>query len=385
PQPGEAATDGGYYTQEDIKEIVKYASDRFITIVPEIDIPGHSMGFIASYPQASCDGKQHLVYAGTAGGAGDNVLCAGNEENFTMLSNIFGEIASLFPGEFIHIGGDEVDKSFWKGCPKCQKVMTDNGLKNEHELQSYFIKRVEKIVESKGKKIIGWDEILQGGLAPNAAVMSWQGMEGGIAAAKAGHYVVMTPTSHCYLDYQQGEAAIEGLGGGARISNTYKFEPVPEGVDAKYILGGQGNVWTEFIANERRVEYMTWPRALALSEVYWSPKSKRDWNSFVPRMEAQFERFKNTGVNYAPSVYDPDIYPVKNQDGSIQIGFRTEMTGLDIYYTFDFSFPDNFSAKYDGNPIKAPMGASVICAITYRNGKPVGRLLRINLDDLYKR
>ena len=281
PQPGEAATDGGFYTQQDIREIVKYADDRFVTIVPEIDVPGHSMALNVAYPELSCSGTQYSMYPGSNGGMGENVICAGSDRSFEVLDDIFAELAELFPGKFIHAGGDEVDKTFWKKCAKCQKRMKDNGLKDEHELQSYFMKRVEKILSSKGKKMIGWDEILEGGLAPGAAVMSWRGPEGGIAAAKLGHEVVMSPLQFCYLDYQQSDMSIERTGGGyVKLSDTYKFEPVPEGVDPKFVLGGQGNVWTEFIHTPGRAEYMTWPRAFALAEILWSPKAPRDFTSF---------------------------------------------------------------------------------------------------------
>lgn len=302
-----------------------------------------------------------------------------------MISNILDEIITLFPGKYIHIGGDEVCKDFWKACPKCQKIKEEYGLRDEHELQSYFIKRVEKIVESKGKRLIGWDEILQGGLTPNATVMSWQGMEGGISAAKAGHEVVMTPTYFCYLDYMQGEPSVEGQDGSLRVSNVYSFEPVPDGVNSKFILGGQGNVWTEFIESEKRIEYMTWPRALALAEVFWSPKEKRNWESFVPRMEAQWCIFDFDHVNYAPSVYDPNIYPVKGESGELKVAFRSELKDLDIYYTFDFSFPDQYSQKYTGEPFSMPSGSTEIWAISYRHGKPAGRLIRIKFVDLKKR
>lgn len=385
-QEGESATYGGYYTQEDIKEIIKYAQDRNITIVPEIDVPGHSMALIASYPSICCTGQKYPVYPGSNGGLGDNVLCAGNEETFKILDGIFTELADLFPGKYIHIGGDEVNKDFWKNCPKCQKRMTDEGLKDGHELQSYFIKRVEKILTSKGKKIIGWDEILEGGLAPSAVVMSWRGTDGGIAAAKAGHDVIMTPGQYCYLDYMQGEQLTEHMNWGhLNISEIYKFEPVPAGVDPKYILGGQGNVWAEHIPNARRVEYMTWPRAFALSEVFWSPKEKRNWNGFVTRMEAQFPRLSAENINYAPSIYDATIVPVKDKDGKMQLTFTTELNDLVVYYTFDCTFPDKYSTKYDQRPITIPIGASEIWAITYRNGKPAGRTLFAKLDELKSR
>lgn len=266
---------------------------------------------------------------------------------------------------------------------KMSKKNDREGLKDGHALQSYFIERVEKILNAKGKMLIGWDEILEGGLAPSAIVMSWRGSEGGIAAAKAGHEVIMTPSKYCYLDFTQGETSIEHMDWRhLNISEIYKFEPVPLGIDSKYILGGQGNVWTENIPNFRRVEYMTWPRALALSEVFWSPKGNRRWEEFVPRMEAQFLRFEKAEINYAPSVYDATIVPVKDKGGSMKLTFTTELNDLDVYYTFDCTFPDKFSAEYENIPISVPKGASEIWAITYRDGKPIGRLLVIKLDEL---
>ncbi len=385
-KPGEPATYGGFYTQDDIREIVKYASDRFVTIVPEVDVPGHSRAVLAAYPEVSCSGKPTTVSAGTRNGIGENVFCVGNEHNFEMLDVIFGELASLFPGEYIHIGGDEANREFWKNCPKCQQRMKNENLKNLPELQSYFTQRVSKILTSKGKKLIGWDEILEGGLAPDATVMSWRGIEGAIEAAKAGHHSVMTPTSFCYFDYLQGEKNIERNSFGfLRAKRVYEFEPVPEGVDPNFILGGQGNVWGEFIPNYRRVEYMTWPRALVLSEILWSPKSERNWDEFVPRMEAQFPRFDQAEVNYATSIYDPEISMVKSDEGDLRIAFTPEISGLDIYYTFDCTFPDKFSAKYDGRPIQTPLGSSEIWAISYRNSQPIGRLLMITFDELKAR
>jgi len=382
----EKPTYGGFYTQDDIREIVQYARDRFVTIVPEVDVPAHSRALVAAYPEFSCTGTPTTVFAGTREDIGDNVLCVGNEHTFEMLDTVFGELASLFPGQYIHVGGDEANRTFWQSCPKCQERMKTENLKSPEELQSYFTKRISRILASKGKKLIGWDEILEGGLAPDATVMSWRGTEGGIAAAKAGHPVVMSPTQYCYFDYMQGEPAIERYGWAhLRISQVYRFNPVPEGVNPAYILGGQGNIWTEMIPNFRRVEYMTWPRAMALCEVLWSPGKDRNWDAFVPRLEAQFPRFKQAGVNYAPSLYDPDIDMVTGKDGTPEITFATEIKGLDIYYTFDCTFPDQFSPKYENMPVAIPKGASDVWAISYRNGKPAGRLLVISLDDLKKR
>ncbi len=388
PAPGEKATDGGYYTQEDIKEVVQYAQKRFVTIVPEVDVPGHSEAFIASYPDASCTGLQYPVNAGFPQDKDDIVLCAGNEDNFKKLEVIFSQVASLFPGKYIHIGGDEAWKDYWKKCPKCQQRMKDEGLKNVEELQSYCIKRVEKILLAKGKTLVGWDEILEGGLAPSAVVMSWRGIAGGIAAAQQGHDAVMSPNQYCYINQPQGELAIERINAGGSVigvSKAYEYEPVPNGVDAKHILGGQANLWGEFVASPRIAEYMTWPRELALSEVFWSPKVKRNWNDFAVRMEMQFPRFEKEGVNYAPSVYDPTIVPVKNENGEMELTFTTELKDLDVYYTFDCTFPDNYSPRYQQKPISIPKGASEVWVITYRRDKPIGRLLVMGLNDLKSR
>ncbi len=386
-EPNESKTDGGFYTQDDIREVVQYAADRFVTIVPEVDVPGHSSALLAAYPEYSCLGTPTYVYeGGRITDIGDNELCVGNEKVYEMLDKVFGEIASLFPGEYIHMGGDEASRRYWAECPKCQKLMKEEGIEDVSALQSYFSSRVDKIIRSKNKKMIGWDEIIEGGLVPDATVMSWRGIEGGITAASTGHHAVMSPTTYCYLDYLQGEKNIERVSFGAlRAKRVFEFEPVPEGVDPSFILGGQGNVWTEFIPNYRRVEYMTWPRGLALSEVLWSPNVNRDWDEFVPRMEAQFPRFDQAEVNYAPSIYDPAIEMISGDNGKKQIVFTLEIKGLDVYYTFDHTFPDNFSLKYQNEPIEIPKGASEIWAITYRDGKPLGRLLVITLDELEKR
>jgi len=384
---GEPTPDGGFYTQEDMKEIIKYAQDRFITILPEIDVPAHSLALIASYPNLSCT---QLPYSVNANGKGyernDNVLCVGNDSTYTMLDKIFTEIAALFPNPYIHIGGDEAYKGFWETCPKCQKLMADEHLKNVDELQSYFVKRVEKIVESKGKKLIGWDEILEGGLAPNATVMSWRGMSGGIAAAKMGHEVVMTPWDYCYLDLYQGEPTGEpptyGL---CRLSDSYNYEPVPDSVDEKYILGGQGNLWTESVPTFRHAEYMTWPRGIALAEVYWSSKANKNWTNFVTRLENQFPRLDAANVKYSKSMYNVIFEPVRIKNSDFGVTLTTEVKGLDIYYTFDNTNPDNFSPKFDGKPIEFPVGATYLNAIAYRDGKPIGEQINMPKDALQKR
>jgi len=298
---GDSTPHGGYYTQEQIREVVKYAKEKFVTIVPEIEMPGHSLAALTAYPELSCTGGPFEV--GTRWGVFEDVYCAGNEKTFTFLKDVLGEILALFPGKYIHIGGDECPKTRWKNCPKCQRRMKVNHLKNEQELQSYFIRKIDKFLRSKGRRLVGWDEILEGGLTSGATVMSWRGTEGGIAAAKASHDVVMTPTSHCYFDYYQGSAESEpkAIGGYLPLDTVYAYEPVPPELPArrvKYILGAQGNVWTEYMPNEKHVEYMVLPRLLAMSEVVWSEKRYRNFEDFTKRLETHYDRLAKRGYNY---------------------------------------------------------------------------------------
>ena len=381
----EKATDGGFYTQDDMREIINYAKDRNITILPEIDVPAHSLGLIASFPNLSCTQLPYPVNAGFRSPSRvDNVLCIGNDSSFMMLDKIFTELAALFPGEYIHVGGDEAYKGFWTDCPKCQKRMTDEKLKNEDELQSYFMKRVETILKSKGKRLIGWDEIMQGGLAPEATVMSWRGMKGGVDAAKMNHHVVMTPWDYCYLDLYQGESSVEPPAYGiCRLTDSYNYDPVPDSVDEKMILGGQGNLWTERVSNFRHLEYMIWPRGLALAEVYWSPRASRNWDRFIEKMEGQFPRLDAAGIKYARSAYNVIYTPVRTKDNrSYALKLSTEIKGLDIFYTFDGTNPDPYYPKYTGEPINFPMGATQLTANTFRNGKMVGQQVTIKKDEL---
>jgi hexosaminidase len=292
---------GGYYTQEQIKEVVKYAADRYITIIPEIEMPGHSSAALTAYPELGCTGGPYKVQE--TWGVFNDVYCAGNEYTFRFLEDVLDEVLQLFPSQYIHIGGDECPKTSWKNCPKCQQRIKDNHLKDEHELQSYFIQRIEKYLNGKGRQIIGWDEILEGGLAPNASVMSWRGEEGGIAAAKEKHKVIMTPGDYCYFDHSQKKKEDSvTIGGYLPIDKMYSYEPVPPGLSAEEaarISGAQGNVWTEYIGNERKLEYMIFPRMSALSEVLWSPKEKRDWNDFAGRLQHEFKRYDWWKVNYS--------------------------------------------------------------------------------------
>ncbi|MBK9175898.1 MAG: family 20 glycosylhydrolase [Flavobacteriales bacterium] len=322
---------GGYYTQQQIREVVAYAAARHITVVPEIEMPGHAMAALASYPHLGCTGGPYEVQKGW--GVFDDVFCAGNDSVFTMLEDVLTEVMELFPGEYLHIGGDECPKERWKTCAKCQARMKSESLKDEHELQSYFIQRIEKFVNSRGRKIIGWDEILEGGLAPNAAVMSWRGTEGGVAAAKQKHNVVMSPGSHCYFDHYQGDPANEPLafGGYTTLQKVYSYEPIPAELkpeDHKYILGAQGNVWTEYILTPEHVEYMAVPRMLALAEVLWTPKEQRDEKDFIKRLEKEFPRLEKMKVNVSKSLYQVRIVPSQGDSvGLIHIDALAALEG----------------------------------------------------------
>lgn len=313
--------EGGFYTQEEVKDIVKYASDRFITVIPEIEMPGHGSAAIAAYPELSCFPNEKTQLA-------DNMISAKSKQEmangrnkivqetwgvhsdvyipseytFKFLQNVIDEVIVLFPSKYIHVGGDEAPKDAWKRSEFCQQLIKEKGLKDEHGLQSYFIQRMEKYINGKGRTLIGWDEILEGGLAPNAVVMSWRGEEGGIAAAKQNHQVIMTPGSHVYLDHSQTKNEKEvTIGGYLPIETVYAYEPIPKELNeqqAKYVLGAQGNVWTEYMANPAKVEYMIFPRLSALSEVLWSPKENKNWTEFQTKIETMKKRYAIWGANY---------------------------------------------------------------------------------------
>jgi len=296
---------GGFYTQNEIRSVVDYAARRFVTVIPEIELPGHARAALAAYPEYSCTGGPFEVAA--EWGVFEDVYCPGREETFVFLEDILDEVAGLFPSPYIHIGGDECPKTRWKAHDLCRRRIRAEGLADEHELQSYFIKRIEKILNVRGKQLIGWDEILEGGLAAGATVMSWRGMDGGIAAARAGHNVIMSPTSHCYFDYYQADPETEpkAFNGLITIEQVYSFDPTPAVLteeEARHILGAQGNVWTEYISTPEHAEYMAVPRMLALAEVVWSPKSSRNWDDFRRRLEFTYRDLDLRGVHYHRNV-----------------------------------------------------------------------------------
>jgi hexosaminidase len=337
---------GGFYTQEEVREVVAYAQSKYITIIPEIEMPGHAMAALAAYPQLGCTGGPYEV--ATRWGVFEDVYCT-TDEVFQFQEQVLSEVIELFPGPYVHIGGDEVPKTRWKACPRCQKRMKTEGLKDEHELQSYFIRRISAFLASKGKELIGWDEILEGGLAKDATVMSWRGMSGGIEAARMGHDVIMTPGSHCYFDHYQHDPATEPLaiGGLTTLSKVYSFEPVPEELnqqEAKHILGAQGNVWTEYLPTPNHITYMILPRMAALAEVLWTPSEKKDWKGFYDRLPWHFQYYDSRGLNYSKAVDKPMVKKKSAADGSFWWFVHSEIPNAIIHYTVDGSLPDSASS-----------------------------------------
>ncbi len=397
PLPEEPKTYGGFYTHEQIREVVKYAQERFIELMPEIDVPGHSMAAIASYPELSSVPEEAKTYNVRTGepimdwtakprhtASVDNNMSPANDFVYEFMDKVFTEVAQLFPFEYIHTGGDEAAYNFWEKSPKVAALMKSEDLKNMAEVQSYFGKRIEKIILSKGKKMMGWDEILEGGISPSTALMSWRGIQHGINASNLGHYVVMSPNQFVYIDLMQGDKSTEApVYHSLRLNQTYKFDPLPAGANADFILGGQANMWTEQIYNYRQLEYMTWPRGFAASESLWSPDSLKDWNKFISKTENHFKRFDFAETKYSPAMYDA-IVNVKKNGEQYFVELTTEIDGMDIYTSFDNSTPDNFYPKYSKSQL-IPKDASLMRIITYRGKKPIGRLMTITVDDLKSR
>ncbi|MDB5264025.1 MAG: Beta-N-acetylhexosaminidase, partial [Adhaeribacter sp.] len=367
---------GGFYTQEQIKEVVAYAAKRYVNIIPEIEMPGHALAALVTYPELSCTGgpfKMPLQW-----GIQEEIFCAGNDQTFALLEDVLTEVAALFPSLIIHIGGDEAPKARWKACAKCQARIKTEGLKDEHELQSYFIKRIEKFLLTKNKNIIGWDEIMEGGLAPNAAVMSWRGIKGGIAAAKEHHNVVMSPTDFLYLDYYQGDPSLEpkAIGGMLPLEKVYRYEPTPAELtpqEAKYIIGTQGNVWSEYIHSPEKVEYMTFPRAAALAEVAWTSANLKSWDGFKKRMEDQYLRYEAMGLNHSRSAYNV-LFEMKSdpQTQQVTVTLKTGYHEPLVYYSVDGTEPTLESLKYT-TPFKI-IDPAVIKAAAFRDGKRIGEV-----------
>lgn len=357
-----------FYTQDQIKEVVKYAQERHVTIVPEIEMPGHALAALSAYPDLAC--TKGPFEPATKWGVFDDVFCP-KDETFTFLENVLDEVIGLFPSQYIHIGGDECPKTRWKECAHCQELIKKNNLKDEHGLQSYFIQRIEKYVNSKGRKIIGWDEILEGGLAPNAAVMSWTGIKGGVEAAKSGHFAVMTPGSYCYFDHYQGDPATEpnAFGGFTPLDKVYSYNPIPEELNteqAKYILGVQANLWTEYILDFKQVQYMIFPRLLALSEVGWGTADPKNYKEFEVRIINEFKNLDKMGVNYAKSIYNVSGKVISSENG-VAYELSTSQNPYGIRYTVDGTDPSANSQTYK-NPVQISKSMTVKSAY-FENGK----------------
>lgn len=366
----------GFYTQDEAREIVKYAQERHITVIPEIDLPGHMQAALAAYPELGCTGGPYEVWK--MWGVSEDVLCAGNDKTLTFIEDVLNEIIDIFPSEYIHVGGDECPKVRWEKCPKCQARIKAEGIKGdkkhsaEEYLQSYVISRMEKFVESKGRHIIGWDEILEGGLAPNATVMSWRGMDGGIEAAKQKHNVVMTPNTYVYLDYYQSadtDLEPDAIGGYLPLEKVYSFEPTagisPE--DQKYVIGAQANLWTEYIPTFSQVEYMIMPRIDAVADIQWSDPSKKDYQTFLPRVARMTQLYDRLGYNYGKHIFDINASLTTNtENGTLDIAL-TKLGEGDIYYTVDGSDPTIASIKYEG-PVQINQDCEFKAIVVRPNG-----------------
>ncbi|MBB4805047.1 hexosaminidase [Chryseobacterium defluvii] len=357
-----------FYTQEQIRDVVQYAQKRHITIVPEIEMPGHALAALSAYPELAC--TKGPFEPATKWGVFDDVFCP-KDETFTFLENVLDEVIQLFPSQYIHIGGDECPKTRWKVCTHCQELIRKNNLKDEHGLQSYFIQRIEKYVNKKGRKIIGWDEILEGGLAPNAAVMSWTGIKGGIEAAKTGHFAVMTPGAYCYFDHYQGDPQSEpnAFGGFTPLDKVYSYNPIPlelNAEQAKYILGVQANLWTEYIQDFKQVQYMIFPRIMALSEVAWGTADSKNYREFENRVIQQFKVLDKMNINYAKSIYNISVKVIPNNSG-VAYELSTSQDPKGIRYTLDGTEPTASSQVYQN---AVPVSESLIIKSAYfENGQ----------------
>lgn len=366
---------GGFYTKEDIREMVAYASERHITILPEIEFPGHSDEVFVAYPELCCSGKPYT----------SSDFCIGNEKSFTFMEDVLTEVMELFPSEYIHIGGDEAGKGAWKKCPKCQALMRQKGMKHVDELQSYMIHRAEEFLISKGRKLIGWDEILEGGLAPEATVMSWRGESGGIKSARMGHDVVMTPGSHMYFDFYQANPKTQpyAIGGYTPVKHVYSYNPVPVDSltveESKHILGVQANTWTEYIKTDEHLEYMMFPRALAVAEVGWTPQELRCWNDFKPRMNAHIPLLQKKGIR--PFTLSDDIEVTMQVDTvakQIKVVLDAEKYPAEIRYTTDGTIPTTSSSIYtDAIVVK---DSADVCAAIFRDGQLQGKPTQKRVD-----
>lgn len=383
---------GGFYTQKEVKDIVQYAATRHITVVPEIEMPGHASAAIAAYPWLSCFPEKETVIphhpsekskqekgkkVQESWGVYDDIFCAGKDSTFVFLQNVLDEVLPLFPSKYIHVGGDEAPKVHWEKCPNCQKRIKENNLKDEHELQSYFIRRMEKYLNSKGKTIIGWDEILEGGLAPNAMVMSWRGEAGGIEAAKQKHHVIMSPNSHLYIDHYQGKASLEPLsiGGYTTLEKVYSYNPTPAALSAEeagYVTGVQANLWTEYIPTTEKVLYMVLPRMAALAEIAWTQPEQKSWDDFKRRMERQYQLYDKLGIPYAKSAYTvKQTIVLESAASKATVTLATDTYQPQIYYTLDGTEPTTNSKLYT-KPFEVRKTATIKAA-AFKDGVQAGK------------
>lgn len=371
PQQFDGQRYGGFYTQEEIKEVIRYAAERFVQIIPEIELPGHAQAALAAYPELACTEGPFEVWQ--KWGVSENVFCP-TEATFTFLENVLAEVAALFPGKYVHIGGDECPKSAWEESAFCQQLMKEQGLKDEHELQSYFIRRIEAYLNGQGKQIIGWDEILEGGLAPNATIMSWRGIEGGIEAANANHDVIMTPGSHCYFDHYQSDHPDEPLaiGGLTTLEKVYHYRPIPEALPAsqhQFILGAQANLWTEYITTEEQLEYMIFPRLCALAEVLWTGETEA-FEDFIVRLTIHLKRLEAMGIKPANHLYEIKA-KLATQEGQVIVNLSTLAQDAQLHYTMDGSTPGPESPIY--NKALTVGATATLKAQNYLEGQAVGR------------
>ena len=388
-EPGEPTPIGGFYTQEDIKEMVSYAADRQIEIIPEIDMPAHSNAALAAYPELSCDSTQTYKVSPTWG-VFEQVFCP-SETTFKFFEGVMDEVIELFPSEYIHIGGDECPKTAWKNSAFCQQLIRQLGLKDdttpsktdgikhskEDKLQSYFVTRMEKYLNGKGRNIIGWDEILEGGLAPNATVMSWRGVEGGMNAAKAGHNAIMTPNPYVYLDYYQEEPEIAPttIGGYNTLKKTYSYNPVPDDADElakKHIIGIQGNIWREYMQTSERTDYQAFPRAMAIAETAWTQNANKDWKNFCERMVTEFERLEVMNTKPCLNFFDVNVNTHADENAPLMVMLESFYPNAEIRYTTDGSEPNKASTLYE-KPF-ALEGNIDLKAVAFKDGKMLGKV-----------
>lgn len=385
PREGERATYGGFYTREELSEIVEYAAERCIEVIPEVEMPGHCAALLAAYPKLSCDGKGSQVAIGPCWPS--PVICAGNDSALAMMKKILDEVCAIFPSRYIHIGGDEAFKDSWRQCPRCQQRIRQEHLDGEEELQSWFIAQVQQHLSQRDKTIIGWDEILglkEGSwgmdvavnernewLGDDAVIMSWRGLKPGMNAARAGRKVIMCPTEYCYLDYYQADRRYQpaSIGGMITLRKAYEFNPAPMGTNLHVeanILGGQCNLWTEYINTPQHAEYMLLPRMLAISESLWSPRDKKDWNRFRRKVELQKDRLEAKGYNYCEGSFTPQFTARRVDDNTMNIAISTEVPNTYIFYTTDLSTPTRESAIYLG-PINLSRGTHIKILPVYKN------------------